>query len=770
MTGTFSECASRGNGFGNMRKVSNDIATGTGLETCRYLKESGKGPKPLIGIATAFPLLSLFLLTFFWPNAVRAQYSERDEQPQTRTTVEDFSAEDQVKEPIAVRNYVIDADLNPKTHQIKAKARIQFQALMNVNSADFQLNSNFFPTKIAGEDGRTLSAQRSSDGMTLQISLGKTLPKGQTTVINLEYEGTLANADHSPVEGIQLAYIGEEGSYLLYPGRWFPVSGYSTRRYTAELHLTVPVGFNVVSGGKTQAPTRVGDKVLFSFSFDKPQFPGSLAVVPLQPEVVKAEGLNMKVYFSAAHQAMARGYGEAAARMVNFFSGKFGPPPVADLSIVEIDDLSLGGYAGPEVIFLASRGIGTKVNEPLLAQEVAQQWWRGLVSPATLADLWIDHGLATYSAALYLESESGAGALNEHMRQMSIGALTNDTIPIRSAGRLADFSPQFHSLVYDKAGVVLHMLRWVIGDEAFFRALKQFADKFAFQSATTDDFRKLAGQIAAQNLGPFFLQWFESTGASNFRADYVVYRVPKGYKVVGKIHQDMDTFSMPVEVEVETNGKPVTERVQVTGRDSEFTMNSADLPKKVIVDPNDRVLKFNDRIRVQVAVERGEQAVAQRDYSGALEEYQKAIDINRLSSLAHYRVGEAFFSLRNYQSAANAFREALNGDQVPKWTEVWSHLYLGKIFDLTGQRDRAVNEYQQAVRTRDNTQGAQLEAKKYIQKPYERVSREIESADASSNASPTTPSDASTTAAPADTQNSDDKPRLRRHNLQSEAR
>jgi tetratricopeptide (TPR) repeat protein len=74
----------------------------------------------------------------------------------------------------------------------------------------------------------------------------------------------------------------------------------------------------------------------------------------------------------------------------------------------------------------------------------------------------------------------------------------------------------------------------------------------------------------------------------------------------------------------------------------------------------------------------------------------------------------------SYQSAANEFREALNGDLEPKWTEVWSHINLGKIFDVSGQRDRAVNEYQLAARTKDNSQNAQAEAAKYMKQPYER--------------------------------------------------
>lgn len=108
------------------------------------------------------------------------------------------------------------------------------------------------------------------------------------------------------------------------------------------------------------------------------------------------------------------------------------------------------------------------------------------------------------------------------------------------------------------------------------------------------------------------------------------------------------------------------------------------------------------------------------EFNDALKEYQKALEVSRNSSLAHYRIAEVFFQQGNNQSAANEFREALSGDLEPKWTEVWSHLHLGWIYDITDQRERAVNEYRQAVRTKDNTQGALDEAGKYISQKYER--------------------------------------------------
>jgi aminopeptidase N len=412
---------------------------------------------------------------------------------------------------------------------------------------------------------------------------------------------------------------------------------------------------------------------------------------------------------------------------MRFYSSKFGLPPVADLSIVEIGDASLGGYAGPGVIFLASRAIGTELNVRLLAQEVAQQWWRGLVSPATKADLWLDHGLATYSEALYLEELGGKDALEARVQEIAIDALTHDTVPVRAASRMEEFSPGYKTLLYDKAAYVTHMLRWVVGDEAFFRGLQEFVQQFAYKGATTADFRQVMEKASGEDLEGFFLQWLESTGASDFTLDYTIYRVADGYRIAGTISQDQDLFSMPVEMTVETEGEPVTERVLVKGKASEFSVSTASRPVKIILDPNNRVLKLNDGIRVRVAIARGEQYVQQRDYTLALEEYQKALDVNPMSSLAHYRVGEVFFALRNYQASANAFREVLNGDLQPSWTEVWSHISLGKIFDLTGQRERAVNEYQQAIRTKDDSQGALAEANRYLERPYERPTQQSNS-------------------------------------------
>jgi tetratricopeptide (TPR) repeat protein len=98
--------------------------------------------------------------------------------------------------------------------------------------------------------------------------------------------------------------------------------------------------------------------------------------------------------------------------------------------------------------------------------------------------------------------------------------------------------------------------------------------------------------------------------------------------------------------------------------------------------------------------------------------YQEAVKANPQSSLAHYCVAVLLFSLHEHQASADAYRDALHGDGNPRWTRVWSYIGLGKIFDVTGQRDRAVAQYQMAVRTNDNTQGAIDKARELLQEPY----------------------------------------------------
>ncbi len=616
-----------------------------------------------------------------------------------------------------VTNYVITAELLPSQHLLSANARIDLVPVSDVTSLAFELHSNLRVEKV-DTSGQEVSFRQ--DGQALNLSLLNPLPAGKAASITVKYGGMLNSADGSPVEGIKVAYIGPEGSYLLYPGRWFPVNTYSGNRFSATMIITVPSDETVIASGKSGTPQREPGKVTYTYEFDKSSFPGTVIAGHYVVQPATAVGADIAIYLKPGHEGLAAPYGDTAAKILAFYSDVFGPLPSGHLSLVEIGDDTVGGYTAPGVVALASRAFTNPVNYRLLAHEISHLWWRCLVSPATPDDAFLDEGLAEYSKAMYVQDAAGDAAFEDLMRETAVGALTHEEVlPIAQAGQLHEYTPEYQSIVFDKGAMVFHMLRWLIGDAAFRKTLRTMAQQYAWKTITTDQFQHLAETTSKQELTFFFAQWVNSTGVPQFKRSWAVYRLPKGYQVVGKMQQDLDIFRMPVEVRVICQGsKPITQRIDMVGTTADFTIDTRTKPLRVLVDPASQILKFDDKTKFQVEMARADQLVQEQAFLDAIKQYQDVLAINGNSSLAHYRLGEIHLKLRNYNAAMEEFRRALDGDLDPKWVEVWSHLELGKIFDVTGQRDRALNEYQRALQTNDNTQGALDEANRYIQKPF----------------------------------------------------
>jgi aminopeptidase N len=458
----------------------------------------------------------------------------------------------------------------------------------------------------------------------------------------------------------------------------------------------------------------------YTYTWDKPSFPGTLVIGRFVPANFNEGGFTLRVYFTENHKNQIQSYADIATKEFQFFTLQFGLPQANVLKLVELPDDTVPAAWAPEIAALASRAIADKPNYRLLANTIAHQWWGVTVSPASKDDWWLSDGFARYCEALYVQSVAGQGGFQEAVKDMAVGALAYDTVPLSRVDTLDTFSPEFQSMVTDKGGMVLHMLHWVIGEQAFSKTMRDFVTQYAGKSASIDDFEKIAEQTSGQNLTWFFTQWLDSTGAPAFKNKYTVYRVANGFRVVGEISQDLDLFRMPVELKIDTDGKTETKRIEVVGTHSSYAIETFGKPRHITIDPDGNVLENSTELKTRTNILRGTQLVQQGDLAEALKEFQKALESNRNSSLAHYRIAEVFFLQRNYQAAANEYREALNGDGEPRWTEVWSHVQLGKIFDVTGQRERAVNEYRQAMQTNDNTQGAQEEARKYLQAPYTR--------------------------------------------------
>jgi tetratricopeptide (TPR) repeat protein len=653
------------------------------------------------------------------------------------------------KARLRVDDYQITADLDPHSHNITAKAKVKFTALQDLSIAVFELNNDLRVTKVLDEKGQQLSAERVTQDSTVRVPLPAGLSKDASTTLTFEYEGQLETGDNGPVPGLKLAYIGDDTSYLLYAGRWFPVSGFGLNRFTSTISITLPAHMIVIGSGKesvsgNEQPKKTTGNVLptktYTFVSDKASFPGTIIAGIFQEYKSDEAGMDLHVFFKPTHQSVAPAYTNTAVQEFTYFITLYGLPQSQRLNVVEIPGDTVPYVWAPEIAGLAGPSITEKTNYRLLADAIAHQWWGVSVSPATKDDWWLSDGFSRYSEAMYVQNAAGQAGMEEVVKDMSVGALAYDTVPLSSASKLDVYSTEFQSLATDKGAMILHMLRWVLGEDKYNKTMRDFASQYAGKSASMAEFQTIAEKNYGSQLTWFFSQWLDSTGAPEFKLKYTVYRLggavaaeqeaaeakgqkdtrTPGFRVTGEVSQDLDLFRMPVDLRIETDGRTEDKKIEVVGTNSPFSVETFGRPRKISIDPEHHVLTNSSDVKLRASVLRGQALQQQGDLSGALTEFNKALDLNKNSSLAHYRIAEIFFLQRNYQSSANAYREAIDGDGDPRWTEVWSRLQLGKIFDITGQRERAVNEYRQALQTNDNTFGALEEARRYLQKPFER--------------------------------------------------
>ena len=637
-------------------------------------------------------------------------------------------------------HYDVKATLHPEEQGLTAEATVELVAKSSSRTIRMELHPDLqvVSVKLASDDRKLEFARNSFNPLDLEVSLPSNAEPGMHVTIIVDYTGAFANDDDSPTKDVRFAWIDKSSAYLLLPARWFPLTDYPSNRYTATFQITVPDNFAVTGTGQSSIPTEVpaekageSGQAVYTFTCKDAEPVGTFVAGNLQLVPVNAQGLTISVFAPPSAKDSASRYADALADVLMHYSSEFGPLPSLNITLAQLPDGTLDAYSAPGVLLLSARDWGTSVNQTELASVAAGQWWGNEVLPASAADRWITDGLAQYVSAMYIEKTQGEPSFRRELTNYAIGSVMfEDTVPIAQAQSLQPYSQPYESAVVDKGAMVFHMLRASMGDAPFDSLLHDFYQEHAGKTASIDEFEKAAqaklpppkaGQ-ASLNTTAFFSQWLNSTGVPEFKLDYIVYRTPKGFKVVGKITQPIETFNMPVEIRVDTQGNAVTKTVPVIGTSSPFSIDTFGEPKPdgITIDPDNDILKASPKLKVRALISRGEGLAEQGKFADAVQQYQQALDLQSNNSLADFRVGEAFFYEKNYSTAANSFRDALDGDLDPsyRWVEVWSHIYLGKIFDLTGSRERAINEYQKAEELKDNTGGAQQEAEKYMKVPY----------------------------------------------------
>jgi aminopeptidase N len=412
------------------------------------------------------------------------------------------------------------------------------------------------------------------------------LPAGADTVrVVVRYEGEIpvetgnAEFSHHYNVGMTPAAIGTEGAFLGEGCFWLPRGDGALHGFRLEAH--VPRGWESVSQGTLRERLPTADGVTTVWEERRPV--GGLSLVAGPYQIAERRWGNVSVYafLYESELDLARIYLDAAVDRLELYDGLLGKYPYAKFAIVE--NFLPTGYAMPSYTLLGRSVLRLPfIPDVSLGHEVLHNWWGNGVFVPEDGDNWCE-GLTTYLADYWYEEMKNEEAARQYRHQILLDYANyvgpDDQLPLREfTGRT---TPATRSIGYGKAAMLFHMLRSILGQDAFLEGLGALYRQYLWKEASWSDLSKVFSETSGQNLDWFFRQWVERSGAPVVvlaEADVC------SSGVCVRLQQQTDPYRLLVPLTIRGDGDATYEEVWLSGPESSYTLAANVEPAEVVVD------------------------------------------------------------------------------------------------------------------------------------------------------------------------------------------
>jgi aminopeptidase N len=495
--------------------------------------------------------------------------------------------------------------------------------------ASLELSPFFYPQQILTLDAKNFdiheikvimeneekALQYEYDGLQLRIELDREYKKGQKLLVSIDYT---AKPNERESNG-SAAITSDKGLYFINPLKnqknkpqqiwtqgeteanscWFPTIDAPNQRTTQEMFITVDEKFKTLSNGELIYSKINPDNTRTDYwKMDQPHAPYLFMMAIGEYSIVEDSWDEIPLYYyvEPEYEKHAKAIFGKTPEMMGFFSDLLGVKyPWNKYAQVIVRDFVSGAMENTtasvfmESVQADSNALIDQNWEKIIAHELFHHWFGDLVTCESWSNLPLNEAFANYAEYLWIEHSEGFLAAQEHAYEEREDYLEDAS----ESGKknlirffYEDKEDMFDSHSYAKGGLILHMLRREVGDEAFFATLKYYLDKHAYQSVEVHDLRLAFEKISGRDLNWFFNQWFLAAGHPELE---VVHSYSQGKLKVNIIQTQNapspNVFQLPIVIETWVHGKAKVHQFTMTSREQSFLIDLDKAPEAVIVDP-----------------------------------------------------------------------------------------------------------------------------------------------------------------------------------------
>lgn len=468
-------------------------------------------------------------------------------------------------------------------------------------------------------DGRAADYSHEEGVLTLPLD---GYARGDTVVVRVHYEGV-------PDDGLIIRenVHGEPSAFVdNWPNRtrfWLPSVDHPADKATVAYTVHAPTQWKVIANGHlTGEPVPAsagaigpdGDRLTWHWEVSVPISPYNMVIGAADLEVTtiglaacgqapasrREDGcVEVTSWIYPQDVERAEPSFRRAAEMVDYFTETIGPFPFSKLANVQ-SATRFGGMENASAIFYSERGIADGRNmEGTVSHEIAHQWFGDAVTEASWHHLWLSEGFATYFGALFFEAADGVEDFRRRMEE------SRQAVVASEASNRPIFDPSVTNLFellnsnnYPKGGWVLHMLRGLIGDEAFFQGIREYYASNLHSAVLTEDFQRVMERVSNRDLSRFFQQWIYEPGFPTFTVEMEWLPDPPGRDGRPRLTirqtqpEHWPVFRVRMEVELIVAGEAVRQVIEVSDRESVVQLAPvSERPTSVALDPDGWILK-----------------------------------------------------------------------------------------------------------------------------------------------------------------------------------